>query len=325
MLAFNQPSSVSFSSRHFRVEKLSDGVYAAIHSEGGWAIGNAGIIDLGDKTLVFDAFHTPQAAKDLVKACLYLTGHPVKLLINSHYHNDHTWGNQAFGAEVDIISTAKTRSLIITEGLAQVKAYTDTAQNELEGLQDRLDHSRDEAECHDLQLFIDEYHGIIASLPILKLRLPNLTFTGEMTMHGSKRSVSIMTYEGGHSESDTLLYLPEDRIIFMGDTLFINSHPYLADGDPDVTLRILAEVKLLKPSTVVPGHGPCGKIEHLDLLDGYIHHLLAMVGNAIHRGATEDELASTPIPQKYRAWSFQPFFTSNLRFLYRRKVGPEGS
>ncbi len=323
MPAINQPGGVSFASRHFMIEKLAGGVFAAIHSIGGWAIGNAGIIDLGDKTLIFDAFQTPQAAKDLVNAAVYLTRRPPKLVINSHYHDDHIWGNQAFGAEVDIISTAKTRNLIITQGLAQVKLYSETAQNELESLQDRLDHSKEERECRDLRLFIDGYHGIIAALPILKLRLPNLTFSGEMTIHGSKRSVNLLTYEGGHSGSDTLLYLPEDRIIFMGDTLFIDSHPYLADGDPDVIFRILAETKLLKPTIVVPGHGPSGKIEHLDLLDGYIHRLLAMVGNAIHRKATEDELTNIPIPEKYQDWSFQPFFTANLRFLYRSKIGPK--
>ena len=52
-------------SRHFRLEQLADGVYAAIHSEGGEAIGNAGIVDLGDRTLVYDTFFTPQAAADL--------------------------------------------------------------------------------------------------------------------------------------------------------------------------------------------------------------------------------------------------------------------
>ncbi len=54
----------TFTSRHFNLEQLADGVYAAIHAEEGWAICNAGIIDLGDRTLVFDSFMSPQAAID---------------------------------------------------------------------------------------------------------------------------------------------------------------------------------------------------------------------------------------------------------------------
>src|SRR5512137_1203789 len=108
----------SYRSRHFHLERLADGVSAAINSEEGWAICNAGIIDLGDRTLVYDTFTSPQAASDLRDAAEYLTGRPARMVVNSHYHNDHIWGNQAFGPEVDIISTTKTRELIITEGAA---------------------------------------------------------------------------------------------------------------------------------------------------------------------------------------------------------------
>jgi len=59
------PHASRVQSRHFRVEQLTEGVYAAIHVDGGWAIGNAGIVDLGKRTLVFDTGLTPQAAYDL--------------------------------------------------------------------------------------------------------------------------------------------------------------------------------------------------------------------------------------------------------------------
>jgi cyclase len=68
-------------SKHFAIQKLSDGVYAAIATNGGHAICNAGIIDLGDATLIFDPFMTPEAAKDLQKVSEQLTGHKVKYVI----------------------------------------------------------------------------------------------------------------------------------------------------------------------------------------------------------------------------------------------------
>jgi len=82
---------------------LADGVYAALHVEGGYAIGNAGIIDLGDRTLIFDTCLNPRAAKDLQMAAKTLTGRPVDSVINSHWHHDHTWGNQIFGVDIAII------------------------------------------------------------------------------------------------------------------------------------------------------------------------------------------------------------------------------
>lgn len=320
MSTTNWPTTTPFSSRHFHLEQLAVGVYAAIHAQEGWAICNAGIIDLGDRTLVFDAFNTPHAAKDLVNAAMYLTGRPAKMVINSHYHDDHIWGNQAFSPDVDIISTVKTRNLIITEGIAQVKFYNETAQNQLETLEAKITQTDDKTIRQQLKQFIVGYQGIIATLPILKLRLPNLTFNGEMTFHGSKRTARLLTYDGGHCGSDAILYLPEDRIIFMEDTLFIDCHPYLADGDPDMIQRILLEVKLMKPSILVPGHGPVGKIEHLDILDSYIHQLKALVGNAVNRGATKEEIAKIQIPPKYRHWNFPDFFSVNINFLYQRQL-----
>jgi len=103
--------SQSFESDHFTIEKLADGVFTAIHKIGGYAICNAGIIDLGDETLVFDCFISPKAARDLKKAAEELTKNEVKYVVNSHYHNDHIRGNQVFdGAE--IIATQKTKELI---------------------------------------------------------------------------------------------------------------------------------------------------------------------------------------------------------------------
>src|SRR5512136_1696501 len=96
-------------SRHFRLEQLAEGVYAAIHRQGGGAIGNAGIVDLGDRTLVYDTFIAPRPAEDLKAAAEALTGRPVDTVIDSHWHSDHVWGNQVFGQDTDILSTEKTR------------------------------------------------------------------------------------------------------------------------------------------------------------------------------------------------------------------------
>src|SRR3990172_6492741 len=90
-------------SQHFRLERLADGVYAAIASGSGAATCNAGIVDLGDRTLVFDPFLTPKAAHDLRVAAEQLTGRSVSIVINSHYHNDHIRGNQVFSAETRIV------------------------------------------------------------------------------------------------------------------------------------------------------------------------------------------------------------------------------
>ena len=103
-------------SKHFRLQQLAEGVCAVIHIDGGMAIGNAGIVDLGDRTLVYDTLFTPQAGEDLRSAAEALFGRPADAVIDSHSHNDHIWGNQSFGSDTDIIASEETRRMIIATG-----------------------------------------------------------------------------------------------------------------------------------------------------------------------------------------------------------------
>ena len=135
----------TFTSAHFRLHELADGVFAAIHSDSGSAQSNAGIVDLGDRVLIFDAFIAPEAAADLKSAAAALIGRPISAVINSHYHNDHIWGNQAFPNDVPIISTKKTRELITTLGAEEVTWFRAHSPERLSALEARLDQQRDEA------------------------------------------------------------------------------------------------------------------------------------------------------------------------------------
>jgi cyclase len=108
-------------SKHFRLIELTAGVYAAIARDGGAAHSNAGIVDLGDRTLVFDAMGTPKAATDLRAAAERLTGRPVTYFVNSHADHDHWLGKQVFSPDVIIISTRQTRVEIMTKGADYIR------------------------------------------------------------------------------------------------------------------------------------------------------------------------------------------------------------
>ena len=289
-------------SKHFRLEQLAEGVYAAIHAEGGWAICNAGIVDLGERTLVFDTFMTPDAAKDLVDAAESLTGRTVHAVINSHYHNDHIWGNQAFSEDVDIISTSKAKEMILVDGAAEIQGYRDSAQQTLETLEARYINEIDENQRSQLRIYIDYYQAIIATLPKLKIRPPNLTFTGSLVFEGLKRSAQLIAFEGGHCGSDAILFLPEDHIVFMADLLFTTGHPYLPDGDPDKIKEILAQVRQLHAKIFVPGHGPVGEASTLDWMDDYIDCLNSIIDEAINNGVNRGRDRSDWDAKRIRAF-----------------------
>ena len=105
-------------SPHFRIERLGPGVYAAIASPTGSGLCNAGIVDLGGRTAVFDSMLTPAAGADLAKVAERLTGRRPDWVVNSHWHGDHIWGNSAF-LESHVVSSRKVRNLILRKSRRQ--------------------------------------------------------------------------------------------------------------------------------------------------------------------------------------------------------------
>lgn len=312
-------------SKHFRLQQLAEGVYAAIHIGGGAAIGNAGIIDLGDRTLMYDTLFTPQAGEDLRAAAEALFGRPVDAVINSHWHNDHIWGSQAFDAHTDIVSSEETRRMIIaTRGHGAFDEFMANAETNLESTRAQFQATEDEGQRRQLALWVDYWQGVVAEKPILQVRAPNITFTGRITFHGTARSAELIVYAGGHTEDDAVLFLPQEGIAFMGDLLFIEHQPYLGGGDPDRLRHILDEVSALRPRLLVPGHGPVGTAESLEVMSQYINTLDGMARRLVEDDEAEETIDTMAVPAPYDDWLFAAFFPGNMRFLYQRHLQEQG-
>jgi cyclase len=308
--------------KHFRIEQVDDGVWAVIHIDGGAAIGNAGIIDLGDRTLIYDSLFAPQAAKDLPPVAEALTGRPVDLVINSHWHNDHIWGNQVFSPETDIVSTHETRRLIIaTRGHGAYDEFMASAEANLESTRAQFRATEDEGQRRELAVWIDYHQAVVDLKPILQIRPPNLTFDQRMVFHGTDRSAELIDFVGGHTESDTVLFLPQEGIAFMSDLLFIGFQPYMGGGHPDRMLHILEAVSDLKPRLLVPGHGPVGTFDALRVMGQYVSTLDGLARDMVERGDPEANVDGMAVPEPFEDWLFAAFFPLNMHFLYQLRSG----
>ncbi len=306
-------------SRHFRLEQLGDGVYAAIHRAGGGAIGNAGIVDLGDRTLVYDTFIAPLPAEDLRRAAEALTGRFVDTVINSHWHSDHIWGNQVFGRNTDILSTEETRRLIVAKrDHGGYQSEMASAEADLDATRARFEAAQDEGQRRELALWIDEYQSVVEAKPILQVRAPNLAFSQHLAFHGTQRSAELTDFIGGHTKSDALLFLPQEGIAFMGDLLFVECHPWLGGCDPDKLPGILDAISGLAPKVLVPGHGPVGTADSLVRMKHYVNTLDGLARKMVEQGEAEERIDAMPIPEPYCNWLIASFFSGNMHFLYQR-------
>jgi len=309
--------SKGFSSKHFVVHEVSGNVYAVIHSDGGWQIGNSGIIDLGDSTLLFDTGLTPQSARDLRDASVHLTGREPTYVVNSHYHNDHIRGNQCF-PESKFISTSLTRELIDSKGREEFESDKRHVKQHLTNIRELAE--RDQPEDRNyVELFQPYWEGIKKSLPMLELCLPDLTFKEKLIIHGSEKAAILVGFNQGHTENDCVMFLPEDGVLFCGDLLFAGCHPYLGDGYPDSWLSILDRLKEMNADVLIPGHGHVGDVEDLTLMKQYICILMENVRMVRERGGSAENAAEVPVPDIFIDWILErPFYGVNMKFLYKR-------
>jgi cyclase len=309
-----------FESRHFSIEKLADGVFAVIHKPGGHAVSNAGIIDLGAKTLVFDSFISPEASRDLKRAAEVLTGNNVAYVVNSHFHNDHIRGNQVF-AGAEIISTRRTKELIEKNEPEELASEAKVVDQRIDATLAAIAKATDPRAREEHSMWLDYYKAIKESQGKYTITAPNLFLNDTMIIRGSTREVTLLTRGKGHTESDIVLWLPKERILFAGDLLFVESHPWFGDGYMTEWIEYLRTLKRLNAVSIIPGHGPVGQQKHIDRMIDYIETVTALVDDAVQKKLTSEQLAVTAIPEAYKEWKFRRFFAANLAMLYNAKTG----
>lgn len=305
-------------SKHFTIEKLGEGIYAAIHKTGGYAICNAGIVNLGDETLVFDCFISPEAARDLRKAAEALTGNKVKYVVNSHFHNDHIRGNQVF-SDADIISTERTKELIEKNEPEELKWEASVVDQRIETTLKNISENTDPDKIEEDKMWLGYYKAIKESMGDYKITLPNFILKDTMIIKGSKRDAVLFSRGKGHTESDIVLWLPKEKILFAGDILFVENHPWLGDGYIIEWMKYLEELKKLGADIIVPGHGSLGNNHNVDQMINYIQEIKRIVDDAVNSNLTEDELKATPMPGEYKKWMLSKFFIPNLLNQYNLK------
>lgn len=308
----------SFDSPYFDLHQLGDGIFAAIIKGGQGAWANAGIVDLGEETVLFDTFFTPQAALSLRAAAEAVTGRVPRYVINSHRHADHVLGNQVF-PEATIIASAKTRELIATQtaGLLDYARnhpeYLDEVAAMAEAAHEPL--ARREAEC-----YLGDLRALSAALPTLTLRLPDLTYERSLLLHGSKRTVELHCLGGGHTPSDAFLHIPDAAIAFVGDLALVGFHPSMDPGNPEEWDTLLAHIETLQLERFVPGHGALGSPDDLRRMRSYFTDLAALAAQA----RSAEELAALACPAPYDTWEVPNEFASNLNFFWEREQERRG-
>ena len=312
-------------SKHFDLVSLADGAYACIHRPGGGALSNAGIIDLGDRTLLVDAMGTLTAGRELRATAETLFGRRVSAIILTHPHDDHWIGASAFDAESLFIASETARTACVPVGEELVKDYQDRAawEAELRRLEERLATEKDGRMRVSLTNGIARTRLVMAEMAEYAPRYADLTFTGGVTLRGSRRTMEVHALGRGHSVDDVAFLLPDDGIAFIGDVGFFDTQPYLGDSDIDLYRKQLRFFLAAKFQVLVPGHGPVGGHAEAGRELAYFDAMEELIGKIVARGGSLDEAKQIALPAPFDEWLVGGMnrFADNVRCIFRRLGG----
>lgn len=203
-------------------DKLSDHAWAYT-AEGD---PNTGIVIGDDAVMVIDTQATPVMAQDVIRRIREVTDKPIKYVLLSHYHAVRVLGASAYQPE-HIIASQDTYDLIVERG--------------------------EQDKASEIGRFPRLFQAVESVPP--GMTWPTITFTGKMTMFLGKLEVQILQLGRGHTKGDTVVWLPQDRVLFSGDLVEFDATPYAGDAYFKDWPQTLDNIAALKPEKLVPGRG----------------------------------------------------------------------
>jgi glyoxylase-like metal-dependent hydrolase (beta-lactamase superfamily II) len=305
----------------FTLVKVADGVYAATAKSGGIASGNAGFVVGDGGVLIFDTFFTPAAIQELIEAIGAETKQPIKYAVNSHYHLDHTGGNQVLAARgIPIIAHDNVVAWQTTKNRRFLPAVQDLQKRRADvekQLQATPIEAADKRAAAERQL-----RRLDAMIPIT-LTNPNVTFaSGEVRLYLGSREVILFTLPG-HTGGDVLAYVPDANVVFTGDMGWSRTLPNLVDASVNAWIPSLDTLLSRYPTAkFVPGHGEVASSQDMRDFRDYLTDLRTRVQQAIADGLNLDQAKQQlKLPDRYNTLAFQNFATPNVEDMYKELTG----
>lgn len=273
--------------RLFDLQKVADGVYAALATARTPINCNAAVVVYDEGVLVVDTHSRPSSARALIGQIAAVTDKPVRYAVNTHFHWDHAQGNHAypvaFPKQVAVVASEATRENLRSMGMDRVKDQLVNAPRDIADLNKRLAAETDPAARDKLRDELQQQEDYLAEMKSLELVLPDLTFDKSMILHRKDMDIVLLFLGRGHTSGDVVAYLPKQRVVATGDLLH-GWMPYMGDSYPPEWVATLDALDTLDFDHIIGGHGTVKPKSHLRVFRNYIADLIEEVRRARGRG-----------------------------------------
>jgi len=217
-----------------RVEEVSDGIFAYIQLDGSWGLNNTGFLVGREGVTVIDTCFTERRSRMFHDAIRRQTGLPLRTLVNTHHHGDHTHGNYVFLPAATIVGHELCRQEVIATGHGAAVLFPGVDWGEI------------------------------------RIAPPFVTFDERLNLYVDDLKVELIFVGPAHTTNDIVAWVPERKVLFAGDVIFNEGTPFAMMGSVAGWLEALERLRALAPRTIVPGHGPVCGPEVIDEVADYL-------------------------------------------------------
>ena len=274
--------------------EAAPGVFAYVQHDGSWCLNNPAFIAAAEGVVAIDACATERRTRGFREAISRISEQPVRTLINTHAHLDHTFGNHIFKPDATIIGHDNTRAELLRDRA---------------GMPERAK-----------LMFPGVEWGEVDATP------PDVTFEDEMTIYAGELEMRLIYVSPAHTNTDIVAWLPEQRTLITGDIIFNQGTPFALMGSIGGWLNALERLRTLGAETIVPGHGPVCGPDAFDEVADYLRFIQATATEAFAAGASPLEAAREADLGRFGEWHDSERIVGNLHRAYSELRGePRGA
>jgi len=271
-----------------QIKKFGEGIYVYVGKN---FKSNTGIILTQDGVVLIDSGHEPTDSRAVMDAVKKLTPMPVRFLIDTEPHPDHTTGHFVFASTATIIAAA---------------GAGESMRNRERQTPDRIEKLA--ATSPEMKAALEGY----------KFIPPHVEYSDKMTLYAGERTFELRYMKGVHSEADTAIWLPKERLLFSASAFTSEQinifRPFVNISDILVAGQMM---KALNPEHVIPGHGPPTTTKLFDDGEKYYALLVERVAAKVKEGKSLDDITKEVKMPEYASWASQDRMPTNIDAAYR--------
>jgi len=263
-----------------KVEEVSDGIFAYIQLDGSWGLNNTGFLVASDGVTLIDTCFTERRSRMFHDAIRRVTERPLRTLVNTHHHGDHTHGNYVFLPAATIVGHELCRKEVIETGHSATGLFPGVEWGEI------------------------------------KIAPPFLTFEERLNLYVDDLKVELIYVGPAHTTNDIIAWVPERKVLFTGDVIFNQGTPFAMMGSIAGWLEALEVVRALGAETIVPGHGPVCGPEVIDEVADYLRFVEETARKGAEAGLTPLQTAQQTDLGRFGEWLDRERLVGNLHRAY---------